>query len=183
MGPCRVGGLWAFPTDLCIRGEIVLGDAEVFASVTGGYPSGSLVRLEGPGGNVIAALDIGDIIHKRHFNTIVSRRSPCASACAVLFLSGNHAIIAWNAYLIYHMASDGNGNMAPDDLNRYIATRVVAWGGVTYDQIWFLLHSAPPSGGMVSTEWLATQLGFRYSYVPNYFNLWRNCQTKFCVAH
>jgi hypothetical protein len=55
IGPRRVGGMWAYPTDICVSGEIELGDAEVFASVTRGYPSGSLIRLEGPGGNVSAA--------------------------------------------------------------------------------------------------------------------------------
>jgi hypothetical protein len=158
------------------------GDAEVFAQVTRGYPAGSMIWISGPGGDVAAALDIGDIIHKRYFYTFVGRPR-CASACAVLFLSGYRAVIRRDAYLIFHSPYNPyDGMIAPDEKMDMIAKRVVAWGGVTYGQIWFLLHSAPPSGGMTSTEWIAKQLGFQFGYVPNYFNAFRNCPIKFCVA-
>jgi hypothetical protein len=46
----------------------------------------------------------------------------------------------------------------------------------------FFCTRRPPDDGMPSTEWLARHLGFRFSYVPDHFNLWRGCRTKFCVA-
>ena len=87
IGPCR-------SQSICLSGMIQQGDAAQFAAVAKNYPAGTYVWLDGPGGYMGDTLDIGDIIHRRGFSTVVSRDNGfCASACAVLFLSGYHAII------------------------------------------------------------------------------------------
>jgi hypothetical protein len=139
--------------------------------------------LDGPGGYIVDALDIGDIVHRRGFSTVVSRNNgDCASACALLFLSGYHAIIQRNSHLIFHQGHSSNGTLIPEEAANIVADRIVAWGGVTKRQIWILLNSAPLSGGRYGTEAWARQLGFQFSMVPSFLWMWQSCQTKFCVA-
>ena len=177
IGPC-------LSRSICLSNEIQRGDAAQFAAVARNYPSGTYVWLSGPGGDVREALDIGDIIKKRGFSTVVSRDNGlCASACALLFLSGYHAIIERNSLLVFHEgAYAADSTPLRDEDADYIADRVVAWGGVTKRQIWILLHSAPPSGGRPGTEAWARQLGFQFSMVPSFLGMWQSCPSKFCVA-
>jgi hypothetical protein len=139
IGPCR--GWFLVNHDICISGDIVPGDAKILRDVSSHYDNGTIVFLNSRGGNVDEMLDMGDIISRRYFTTAVNNRGMCASACAVLFFSGYHAVIERNALLIWHAASI-NGKAVDDNANDYIAKRVIKWGGVTYGQMWFLLHSA-----------------------------------------
>jgi hypothetical protein len=168
--------------DICLSGIILDGDAARFAAVAKYYPVGTFVWLDGPGGVIGDALDIGDIIHKRSFSTAVSiNNGYCGSACALLFLSGRHAVIQRNALLLFHEAHDSNNNPAPPEAVTEIADRISAWG-VTKEQAVALLTAAPPNGYRPGTEAWARSLGFRYVIVPNFLWMWRSCQAKFCVA-
>jgi hypothetical protein len=173
--------------DICISGIINEDDVKHFAWLTTNYPAGTIVWLDGPGGKADPMLDIGDIIHQRGFSTATSwanRYGPdgyCASACALLFLTGRHAIIGRNSLLVFHQGSI-NGQPIDDELNAIMADRIIKWGGLTRDQIWTLLHAAPPSGGRPGTEAWALALGIRFCYVPVAVGMWRSCGCKFCVA-
>jgi hypothetical protein len=168
--------------DICLDGQITEGDAARFAAATRGYGAGTFVKLGGPGGLAIEALDIGDIIHRRGFNTAVTYQFDyCASACAILFFSGYHNVIRRNSSLIFHQVYDSR--TGPDQIAiDYLADRVVAWGNVTKWQIMTLLNSAGPDGGAPGTEEWARRLRFQFGYVPNLFGMWRSCAIKFCVA-
>jgi hypothetical protein len=96
IGPCR-------DQDICLSYDIQQGDAAQFAAVARNYPSGTYVWLSGPGGDVDEALDIGDIIKKRGFSIVVSRNNGyCNSSCALLFLSGYHAVIQRDSDIGFH---------------------------------------------------------------------------------
>jgi hypothetical protein len=102
IGPCR----FASPC-VSVSGQIMPGDAAKFAATTKGYPAGTFVFLRGPGGNAAEALEMGDIIWARGFNTAVSpRNGPCASACAILFLTGRHSVVGGRSILVFHMGVD-----------------------------------------------------------------------------
>jgi hypothetical protein len=169
--------------DLCISGMIDTGDAVRFAAVAKRYPAGTVVWLDGPGGRIVVALDIGDIIQRHGFSTAVSiNNGYCASACAVLFLSGTHAIIERNSLLLFHQGYDPETGQAIDaESTAAIADHIAAWG-VTKRQSLALLNAAPPSGMRPGTEAWARWLGFQYVIIPSYFGAWRSCSSKFCVA-
>jgi hypothetical protein len=178
IGACQRQG------DLCISGIIDNGDASRFAAVAKHYPPGTVVWLDGPGGRIFEALDIGDTIHRRGFSTAVSIRTGlCGSACALLFLSGYHAIIERNSTIVFHQGfyADTGEPISSEDVSE-IAKRMVRWGGVTKWQALALLYPAPPGLARSGTEAWARQLGFSFVYVPSLFGMWRSCAAKFCVA-
>jgi hypothetical protein len=177
IGHCRSS------SDLCISGMILHGDAARFVAIAKHYPAGTLVWLDGPRGYIAEALDMGDIIHDQGFSTAVSiPTGACGSSCAVLFLSGNHAIIQRNSELLFHQPFSAiDGHSIDADTVDYFATRIAKWG-VTRRQAWALLNAAPSYTARPGTEAWARQLGFNFVVVPNFFGLWRSCQAKFCVA-
>jgi hypothetical protein len=67
------------------------------------------VLLEGPGGVLGEALLIGQEIRRRGLNTLVAAGGQCASACAVVFLSGRTRYVGRNAAVGLHAASDRRG--------------------------------------------------------------------------
>ena len=138
--------------------------------------------MDGPGGYIIEGLDIGDIIQRRGFSTAVSRNNGYgASACALLFLSGRHAVIERDSLLLFHEGRDATtGGTDPDAMN-YFADSISSWG-VTRGQAWALLTAAPPEGYRPGTEAWARSLGFQFQIVPNFLWMWRSCPVKFCVA-
>jgi hypothetical protein len=83
------------------------------------------VLLEGPGGILGEALLIGQEIRRRGLNTLVAANGQCASACAVVFLSGRTKYIGRNAAIGLHAASDRRGRanaQATDLMSNYLAS-------------------------------------------------------------
>jgi len=168
--------------DICINGIIGEGAAARFERLTRNYPPGTIVWLSGPGGRVGEMLDIGDLIQRRGFTTAVSQLTRyCASACALLFLSGNHAIIERDSLLIFHEGKHDDGSELSSEEYAYLVDRMAPWG-IERWQAEALLHAAPNVGGRPGTEAWARALGFDFHYIYKAFGLWRNCAYKFCVA-
>jgi hypothetical protein len=71
------------------------------------------VMLSGPGGNLIAAIQIGEFVRLKGWGTFVF--SECDSACAAIWLAGTPRMVAPNALVGFHAASingqeNGTGN-------------------------------------------------------------------------
>ena len=69
----------------------------------------SVVVLEGPGGYLAESILIGQEVRKRGLVTVVLPNSRCASACAVVFLSGRSKYMGRNAHVGLHAASSEDG--------------------------------------------------------------------------
>lgn len=88
----------ASPSDkvnaIVISGEIVKGDYEKFIKASSNIANGKpvIVMLDGPGGSLSDAIDIGLLINKRRYHTL-AYKGVCASACAYIWLAGERAII------------------------------------------------------------------------------------------
>lgn len=67
------------------------------------------ILLDGPGGILGEALLIGQEIRRRGLSTLVAANGQCASACAVVFLSGRTKYVGRNAAVGLHAASDRRG--------------------------------------------------------------------------
>jgi hypothetical protein len=79
---------------ILITGEIIKGDYDKFMSTINRIPNDKpvMILLEGPGGSLIDAINIGLEINKRRYST-VAYKGICASACAYIWLAGDRAII------------------------------------------------------------------------------------------
>jgi hypothetical protein len=72
--------------DVTISGTINLDDEKTFKALVMG-DGHDTIYLDGLGGNFFAGLQIGTIVHDRHFETRV--KGTCASMCAYVWLAGS----------------------------------------------------------------------------------------------
>lgn len=72
------------------------------------------VVLDGPGGILGEALLIGEEVRRRGLTTMVRAHHSCASACAVVFLSGRKKYLGAGAVVGLHSASNIDGRADPD---------------------------------------------------------------------
>jgi len=77
-----------------ISGEIVKGDYDRYINATRSINNNKpvFVLLEGPGGSLTEAIQIGLDINRRKYNT-AAWNGICASACAYIWLAGQRSII------------------------------------------------------------------------------------------
>ncbi len=100
-------------TALLITGVIGPGSYDQFhAAVSRATPK--LVVIEGPGGVLGEAILIGEEIRRRHLDTMVASKRSCASACAVVFLSGQTRYLGSGATVGLHSASYADGRADPE---------------------------------------------------------------------
>jgi membrane-bound ClpP family serine protease len=112
-GPSRVESEPTEPTALLVSGVIGPGSYEEFrAALSGARPE--LVVLDGPGGILGEALLIGQEVRRLKLNTMVGPNRSCASACAVVFLSGRVKYMANGASVGLHSASYADGRADPE---------------------------------------------------------------------
>jgi hypothetical protein len=88
-----------------LAGEIKYDDRKRFQQVAQTFESPRVVVfLEGPGGDLIAGLSIGDEIHSRGWRTVALDR--CESACAYIWVAGAERIVGEGAIIGFHAAVD-----------------------------------------------------------------------------
>jgi hypothetical protein len=165
-----------------IQGDIVPGDAEKFERFTANYPTGTYITLMSHGGDMREAVLIGFTIHERGFDTVVTARADCLSACAIMFFSGHHAVVQRNSALCFHMPYSMITGQAMNYQQTEALTEVLMEWGITRQQALAVIGAAPPNGLRCATEAWATYLGFRYGIVPSFGTMWRSCAAKFCLA-
>lgn len=101
------------PTALLVSGVIGPGSYDEFrAALMNARPE--LVVLDGPGGVLGEALLIGSEVRKRQLDTMVGPNRSCASACAIVFLSGRVKYLATGASVGLHSASFADGRADPE---------------------------------------------------------------------
>lgn len=100
--------LYNGPAALLISGVIGPGAYEEFRDAIARNPS-AIVVLDGPGGFLGEALLIGEEIRRRRLDTLVAQNRRCASACAVVYLSGRTKYLGSGAAVGLHAASYADG--------------------------------------------------------------------------
>jgi membrane-bound ClpP family serine protease len=119
VGPGGSGSISDGPTALLVTGVIGPGSYDEFRSALD-HGAPELVVIDGPGGVLGEALMIGQEVRRRHLNTLVGAHHSCASACAVVFLSGRSKYVGAGAVIGLHSASYADGRSDPE------ATQVMA---------------------------------------------------------
>ena len=126
------------------QGPVAVGDAErllVALKAADRDVSGyKILALDSPGGPIIEAFAMVDVMNTERVSTVVRPGASCASACAqVLFLSGNHRTIEGNGRIglhSCHYAGDESRSMMCNDL---IAHNAQAHGS-PYGAIMAFMH-------------------------------------------
>ena len=88
---------------IVVNGQINTGDDQAFIRLASGLDH-ALIFLNGPGGNMITALNIGRYVRTRGWDTAVAEKQLCMSACAVLWLAGTNRYMADTALIGFHAA-------------------------------------------------------------------------------
>jgi membrane-bound ClpP family serine protease len=140
---------------LKIAGEIVKGDFELFKrtllAADPHYWGGRIVftvRLDSPGGSVVEAIGIGNVIRIFGFNTFVADGARCASACGLIWLAGERRYLGSRTAVGFHMVFDPKTRQ-PIPAARTMVEAYLAMLGVSQPTIRYFLQ-APPE----SIEWL-----------------------------
>jgi hypothetical protein len=125
-----------------ISGDIIVSDRDEFVERTEGIVRAQ-VALSGPGGAVRAAINIGEIIHAKGWETFVPEGAFCHSACAYIWAAGNPHTMGLGTELAWHSGylgrddqhADGNGNAL---LGKYLGDM-----GYSYDEIDLMIGTDP----------------------------------------
>lgn len=106
-------GVSSEPTALLVSGVIGPGSYNEFrVALMNARPE--IVVLDGPGGILGEALLIGEEVRRRQLDTMVGPNQYCASACAIVFLSGRVKYMARGASVGLHSASYADGRADPE---------------------------------------------------------------------
>ena len=94
----------AHAQDIFIQGEITRETLTQFIEALRVAPRPRVV-LDGPGGEVLPALEIGRIIRERRLPTLIPERATCASACGLIWLAGTPRLLGPQAMVGFHAAA------------------------------------------------------------------------------
>lgn len=187
--PSHAAEIWSAPrqlglggTFIYIKGVINQGDEKKFALIAKNVPRPIYVYPSGPGGDIEAALLIGNMISEWRFTTVVGNGYLCGSSCALIWASGysGHAIAQSQAQIRFHSCSV-NGQ---DDLecNDYVMRFLMKWGFTAEQARWAVLASNGSS--ILATQKLAYNLGFRWQSVSSKYAGWGDrCQYRLCIVY
>src|SRR5215475_3706736 len=132
------------------------GDENTFAQTTAPL-SWVFVSFHSPGGNLLAGIGIGKIIHARGYVTYVGAGSVCGSACATAWLGGVRKAASAPATIAFHAASEGGRESAPDNA---LVGQYLAEIGITSPQaLSYLLHAGPDDAQELNFADARNQLG------------------------
>jgi hypothetical protein len=121
-------------------GELRPGDGDMFRARTSAL-SKAVVVFWSMGGDLLAGIEIGEVIRTKGFDTFVKWR--CASACALAWLGGTHRGMTADALIGFHAASDQSGEitgMVNAVLGAYLNKM-----GLRYEAVAYITNASPDS--------------------------------------
>lgn len=128
------------PKALLVSGVIGPGSyAEFHAALSEARPD--IVVIDGPGGVLGEAFLMGEEIRRRGLDTLVTAHRRCASACAVIFLSGHTRYLGAGAEIGLHSASYADGRTDPEATE--LMAEYLAEVGVPDATLRRMVHTAP----------------------------------------
>jgi hypothetical protein len=87
------------------------------------------VWLNSPGGTVLDAMNMADVINAVGVTTVVPARAMCASACAsVVFVAGKYRTVEKGGQLLIHSCFDARNGQKMDECDAVISQRAEANG-------------------------------------------------------
>jgi hypothetical protein len=86
-----------------VTGRLEVVDGDRFVSAVSRYENATIV-LNSDGGNLVAGLEMGNVIRARRYTTLVPDGVHCASACAFAWLGGTRRLMGTEARIGFHAA-------------------------------------------------------------------------------
>lgn len=151
IGTVRAAEITAFPLKndgeaaIFIKGDLELGDRELFLTKIAPFKSGFVV-FDSKGGNAYAGIGIGRAIRMRNFKTWVPSGSFCASACATAWLGGTRRLMGKSALIGFHSVYKWkDGEPVEAGMGNAMYGAYLAQLGLSEQAIIYLSKSAPTS--------------------------------------
>ena len=91
------------PSLVTIDGLIELHDEDQFLRKIGPVTN-AIVAFNSDGGNLVAGIQIGELMRLRDFTSLVSDGMRCASSCALAWLGGTKRLMGSKAQIGFHAA-------------------------------------------------------------------------------
>jgi hypothetical protein len=166
---------------ISFRGEIVREDEQRFRVIANRVSDGDVVAVApvSPGGDVEPAVAIGRMVRERGFLTMVWSSAGCASACMLIWLAGQPAVIEWGSSLGFHAPAYADSQYAPD--GAAFVARYLHQIGLTREHIEFALATPQPAIHR-ATVGDALWLGVIPMPMPSLFGVWRACPARIFLA-
>jgi len=114
-------------------------------SALAGYQKNAIVFLEGPGGKLQTALEIGRNIYQHGFSTAVADGTTCNSACALAWLGGKERFMGKDSNIGFHAARVGTTHEISSVGNAMIGAYLAQVGIKEMAAIAFLTKAPPES--------------------------------------
>jgi hypothetical protein len=149
--------------DVFLTGEILRGDDETFKTVVGDAKR-ALVFLEGPGGDELASIAIGEMVRVGKFSTAVGHDTVCASGCAIVWLAGERRLLSRTSRIGLHSAGDKEGKTA--GAGSAVVGAYLTRLGFGYDVVAYATAAEPGAMTWLSKE-DADRLGITYEMVES----------------
>ena len=127
-----------------LSGPIAFGVTRRVREVLDSHPGISTVRLTSPGGRVVEARYLSELIAERGLTTVAVGN--CASACTVLFMAGRDRLLAPTTTLGFHRYHSPDPEQREAEANMAIDRRYFRARGIP---AWFIDRAfTTPNGGM-----------------------------------
>jgi len=122
------------------------------------------VDLAGPGGALRPAINIGEHIHARHWDTAVLPDSQCLSACAYIWLAGSARTMGPKSVLMWHSAFLGEDDQHADGNGNALIGMYLAHMGLGYDAVDWMVGNDPndEKAAFMDANGVPTEKQFRF---------------------
>lgn len=131
-------------TTLDLSGPIVFGVKQRVSEVLDSNPAITTLRLASPGGRVVEARKLSEIVGARGLTTVADGN--CASACTVVFMAGRDRVITPASTLGFHRYRSPDKEQVEAEENMAIDRRYFSTRGLPD---WFIERAfATPNSGM-----------------------------------
>jgi len=101
-------------TLIALTGEIMLGDAEKFRDLLSQSGGINAVKLDSPGGNLVASIALAKLARSQGLSTIIGPNAVCASSCVLIFAAGREKFADRESFIGVHGVADKGGEETPD---------------------------------------------------------------------
>jgi len=133
-----------------IAGDMAVGDILRFKQISKSLPPQTIVRLDSPGGSLLAGIEIGKVIAASGFATSVS--DTCASSCALAWLAGAPRILASSARVGFHLAYKSNVDQSESGAGNALVGSYVTGLGFGENVVRYITSAAPDD-----MQWLSSR--------------------------
>ncbi len=106
--------------------------------------SSAIVAFDSDGGNLLAGIQIGEIIRLKNYSTIVQNGKSCASSCALAWLGGTRRFMGPGAKIGFHSAYIGDTGQITGPGNALVGAYLNKIG-LPYNAVVYITSASPDS--------------------------------------